>query len=222
MNFSALETAPTPLRRARHTRYASVHMTSLTVRHWCRMSTVYLGSDSSMMLTLPRHAQSDAIAELRRIAPVQLNTPRHVTCKAKEETSCQTLQHCMALQVQDFRDERELCEVCGRIEHRCKARGKLKSPLLECDKCLRAFHADCCEPPLKAIPQVRSPYLCQNLTCRVHVRRLPVRPQPKHVMHLPILQQRRMRGGRKVRGLSWLTELRCTLYELCFVQATVK
>ncbi len=64
------------------------------------------------------------------------------------------------LYVQDFRDERELCEVCGKIEKRCKAPDKAKSPLLECDKCLRAFHADCCQPPVKTIPDVSKPFSC--------------------------------------------------------------
>ena len=137
----------------------------------------------------------DAIAALERTLPAPMVTPRDVRCNAEGETCCQTLQHCTTLQVQDFRDERELCEVCAKTEHRCKAREKPKSPLLECDKCLRAFHADCCKPPIKTIPQVSSPSLFEMLMRQVHLHGRPIRPQARHVMHLLIIQRQRKEAG---------------------------
>ena len=70
------------------------------------------------------------------------------------------------MKLQDFKDERELCEVCGKTDKRSKGRSG-KVPLLECEKCLRAFHSDCCSPPLKKVPEVhtsRSPHM----RCDVH------------------------------------------------------
>jgi origin recognition complex subunit 1 len=45
-------------------------------------------------------------------------------------------------------EEDEPCELCHSAEQTDA------SPLLECDRCLRAFHTHCLDPPLKAVPGV--------------------------------------------------------------------
>ena len=58
---------------------------------------------------------------------------------------------------QDFEDERELCELCGKVDKQAKGRRGQAIPLLECGKCLRGFHSSCLAPPLSSIPEVRTP-----------------------------------------------------------------
>ena len=83
----------------------------------------------------------------------------------RQETNFQSSHTALVISLQDFKDERELCEVCGKIEKHVKAQGKKKEiPLLECDKCLRAFHSDCCTPSVRTIPEV-DPLLCNPHKC---------------------------------------------------------
>ena len=89
----------------------------------------------------------------------------HTPQTRRQGTRSQSSHTALVIPVQDFKDERELCEVCGKIEKHIKARGKRKEiPLLECDKCLRAFHSDCCTPSVRTIPEVNS-LLCNPHNC---------------------------------------------------------
>ena len=47
-------------------------------------------------------------------------------------------------------EEDEPCELCDSDEQTDA------NPLLECERCLRAFHTGCLDPPLQAVPEVRS------------------------------------------------------------------
>ena len=45
-------------------------------------------------------------------------------------------------------EEEERCSACGNSS------GGDDRPLVECDRCLRGFHMDCCEPPLRRLSTV--------------------------------------------------------------------
>ena len=67
--------------------------------------------------------------------------------------------------------------MCGQSE-KLKSSGRRKKlvEVLECDKCLRAFHLDCLAPPLTKVPEVRAPFshpcapagLAVQRLCRLH------------------------------------------------------
>jgi len=58
-------------------------------------------------------------------------------------------------------EDEEKCAVCGGL---CSD----DRPLVECDHCLRGFHMDCCEPPLRSLSTVRPSRLFLSPLSPVH------------------------------------------------------
>jgi len=148
--------------RARHTRYSMLARTQRSLPSPFR-STLHV---VCMHITDLHHKHCPQhISMLLMLIWLQhLRLTVHTLQTRRQETRSQSSHTALVIPVQDFKDERELCEVCGKIEKHIKARGKKKEiPLLECDKCLRAFHSDCCTPSVKTIPEV-DPFLCNTHT----------------------------------------------------------
>lgn len=109
-------------------------------------------ADTLKVLLAARHTISFQVASER--ATSGPNKRRYL-----EEAECNGVTYhvgCSAYVVMDTEAsnaeyELEVCEICRKT---VKKKGRKEIPMLECDKCLRGYHLDCLNPPLKDVPEV--------------------------------------------------------------------